>query len=1593
MRTWGKMTGDDLKKSELPSSMKAAIQYVRQQLLDIGKRNRLIHTPVGNRRSKQILVVDELSDEIFKILALEKKNMSFLGVPDDVGTNNAEDAAAAQGIYIPPEDDEDVGGVAVRHVDLKLQTLLTRETLQKKLLSIHLDAKSIEDEQGVNVLYLGIGFLKWFENEKSDIERFAPLILLPVELSRDSVRGKFRLSFREQDLAPNISLQALLNNDFQISLPDLPEAEGWLPSDYFNFVEECIKDQPRWQIERDTILLGFYSFAKFLMWRDLDPDKWPAGTGFDGNDLIQKLLVDGFEEQSPLIESNENLDERFVDLKKLGHVMDADASQAQVIETVRNGRNLVVQGPPGTGKSQTIANIIATAVQDGKRVLFVAEKMAALDVVQQRLEECHLGPVCLELHSRMANKRLVLEELDRTLKLGAPKAVEQSEYQLVERTRDRLNALSQILHEPDPVNGQTAYRTIGLLVQLREKGVLPPNFRLSEAPNWVPDEADAKRNAVKLAAELTDKFGSEFDHPWRGVERRLTPMERTRLEPQLHDALASIQALRQTCAEVCTVFEFQKRLTTSAVKEMTEQLDALGSMPKYVKPLLESDVLKTQFQRARDLLDLVKKGMGQREALADRITEIGLDADWVSDAQVILAHGGRLFRIFNRAYREAAARLNAVCIGPTPSEFAKRKDLVNSLVDLNRTENELKEHDAFGQQAFGALWAGRKTDFASLSPAMSWLSEEALRLNSIDVVAERVASMREGADVAEVTGRLKEQQRQWKICWHEISAALDYSSQIGFQSEDIEDVSLDELEVRLRHWTLEIERLEDWNGLHAAAAQLSHHSLDPIRDGLATGGFPPSEALDQFEFACAEAVWGDLCEKNPELDNVDGDERTELVERFGKIDSALKALAAQEISLSHYRSLPRGGAGQMGILKGEIGKKRRHMALRKLMDSAGEAISKIKPVFLMSPLSVAQYLRPGGVSFDLLVMDEASQIRPEDALGAILRSKQIVVVGDRHQLPPTSFFSRMTEGVDQDSEAEEETPQAAQVGDMESVLTLCAARSIPGETLRWHYRSKHPSLIAVSNQTFYENRLVFPPSPELAGSAAGLTYQHVDGVYDRGGSRANLIEAKAVAKAVLQHARERAHLSLGVVTFSVSQRDAIQNELEFLRAENPELEVFFSEGSSTQFFVKNLENVQGDERDTIFISVCYGRDADGYMSQSFGPVSSGGGERRLNVLFTRAKLSCQIFSSLSHQDIRDDVSKNIGPKVFKRYLKYAETGEIDLPRPTGGEMDSPFEEAVASAIRRSGYAVEAQVGSAGFLIDLAVYDPDNDGRFLLAVECDGATYHSSRWARERDRLRQQVLESKGWVFHRIWSTDWFRKPDAELDKLLIAIDSARNPTKLGAMPQLMPVVERSLALESVQATRYAEARFTISQRQDYELHEAPRSIIRQCIQKIVEIEGPIHIEEIGRRLSRLWGYQRAGQRIQARVKEVVISCLVNGDINHAEAQSTDFVIGKNVSDVPIRNRKHVSASTLRRVDNLPPTEIRQAILKAIDENISLSEQEVATAVARMIGFKSTSAEFRIIVDRELESLCEIGLLVSLTDGFRRNSDDLAPTND
>ncbi len=328
--------------------------------------------------------------------------------------------------------------------------------------------------------------------------------------------------------------------------------------------------------------------------------------------------------------------------------------------------------------------------------------------------------------------------------------------------------------------------------------------------------------------------------------------------------------------------------------------------------------------------------------------------------------------------------------------------------------------------------------------------------------------------------------------------------------------------------------------------------------------------------------------------------------------------------------------------------------------------------------------------------------------------------------------------------------------------------------LNWHYRSKHQSLIAVSNKQFYDNRLFIVPSPYDAVAGMGLKFHHLpDAHYDRGNTRTNPKEARIVAEAVIQHAREASDRTLGVATFSVAQRQAIQNELELLRKQNPETEEFFSRGSTEPFFVKNLENIQGDERDVIFISLGYGRTKEGYVAMSFGPLNSDGGERRLNVLISRAKLRCEVFSSITGDDIDLSRSKGRGVAALKMFLSFAQTGRLGIAEETGRDPDSVFEEQVAARLTALGHDVKTQIGTAGFFIDLAVADPDKPGRFVLGIECDGAQYHSSRSARDRNRLRQNVLEAHGWGLHRIWSTDWFLRPEEETIKVVKAIEAAK----------------------------------------------------------------------------------------------------------------------------------------------------------------------------------------------------------------------------
>ena len=1561
--------------TDLATGMETAIDVLRQQLLDISKRNRLTNTPVGKRRVKQLEIEDERSDEIFRILYLERKKMTFEAYRGAL----AEDAdeGSGQGLFVPAYN-EAASELAAHHVDRKLQTRLTAEGLQKRLLALYRDAQGIEEEQGVSVLFLALGFVRWYESESSDIERFAPLVLLPVDLERDSARGRFRLTYRDQDLEPNLSLAAMLANDFELKLPEFPEGEDWSPSDYFELTRRAVSSQPRWRVQANTIVLGFYSFAKFLMWRDLAPEnEWGTEGGLVDNSLVEGLLLGGFESGSSLAPPEENLDERFPDPRELGHILDADASQTQVVAAARQGRNLVVQGPPGTGKSQTIANIIAVAARDGKRVLFVAEKRAALDVVHARLERCDLGPLCLELHSHKAIRRHVYDELKKTMELGPPLRVDDQRYERVRSVRDELNRLSQLLHAVDGVTGETPHRVIGRLSMLDESGYSRPDFRIDGADNWSRDEFDRRVGVVEALAKLTVEHGREREHPWRGANRRLTQFDRRSLGEAVGEAIGRLQTVRQSLARAAHAVGLGDADSLGAMELAVKRLEAFEAAPDLVPRLLQEEIV---LERAGSLLELCEETQrlqAFRKDLLSDLVESALDVEWAETRLLLAAHGKSVFRWLNGDYKRAVARLKGVQRAALPKTLEERLALLDRLLEYGKRKARVDRNGQLGREALGDGWRDEDTDVSRVLPAIRWIVAQEQTLGSGAAVRKWFEAVPPGLDCGQVARGVRADSEEWERAWKSVAASTDLDLAIAFGVERIENVDSGLLEERLGTWLAGMDSYDGWHRLATAGRQASELGLNELRERLADGRLEPDEALGVFEFARAEAVWERLRGETPELGLVDGAERAANVESFKRLDQQLQGLASQEAALKHFEALPMGSAGQVGIVRGECNKKRRHMPLRKLLDKAGEAVATIKPVFLMSPLSVAQFLRPGGLTFDLLLIDEASQVRPADAMGAILRSRQIVVVGDQKQLPPTSFFDRQVGGEDEVDYEDIADLQAAQVGDMESILSLCDSRAMAGLMLRWHYRSMHPSLIDVSNHEFYGDGLVCPPSPEPPRQNFGLSVVHVDGEYGRGRKRDNPKEADAVAEEVLRHAREDPDRTLGVVALSVAQRDTIRDRVEYMRTQHPELDAFCREAREEPFFVKNLENVQGDERDVIFISIGYGRDSGGFMAQSFGPVSANGGERRLNVLFTRARQTCRVFSSIRHGDIRLDATRHHGPRVLKRFLKFAETGELDVPLLSERDMDSPFEEAVAKALESHGYRVAAQVGSSGFRIDLAIHDPDDEGRFLLAVECDGARYHSSSWARERDRLRQAVLQDKGWTFHRIWSTDWFYNRDVELRKLLSAVEKARTQRGSGAVSARSeprrPVEREARAPEpEIERVPYREASFVVFE--SVPLHEAPLAALARYVLQIVEIEGPVHLDEIGRRISRLWGYKRAGRRVQDSVRRAVSVLVRDGSLRYSKAGTGAFLESGAGEAVTVRDRSMVKSATLRRVDMLPPVEVSKSILQVVERSIGIPERDLAVEVARAFGFKSTSADMRKCVAENARELVTDGRL-------------------
>lgn len=1518
------------------SDLREIIDQARVRLLDLTARNRLLsfqHPRAGCLRvvgvppgqlCKALLGGMELRfapvpvptmDELLHFHATQR------GVPAaeledaDLPTPAPEDWARHRGIptdYALPTTQR--GAYGATRTDRALQTLLYRSVLDTRLRTVRSAANRAEEETGSNFLHLAVGFLEWRQPSGARRPALAPLLLVPASLRRAKTRGgryEYFVSWSGEEMQSNLCLEKKLLDEFSLELPALTDevdAEAYLAS-----VAKVIRDQGDWCVRRFATL-ALFDFGRLLMYRDLDPDAWPPGKGPTESGLIGRMLTgEGGECEGagkPVFAATP--DHADLDLEL---VTDCDSSQASALQRALAGESMIIQGPPGTGKSQTITNLIAAALARGRTVLFVAEKLAALEVVRRRLDELNLGDFALELHSHKSRGQAVVRDLEKRLDRTDDQATRRANAdtpELLARHRAKLQRYVEIMRTPLGATGLTVSDV------LFESG--RARLRLADAVSVVPavdgttaeavtaadrDEAHRALHAFATAVERAAGDTPLARHPWAGVSARALvgrtdeaevlalgrgwdealgelatgldgvcvvlgvdlPRDESLADctyvlaeaaDELRATRAELEIAAQLCARIFAALALPAANGPADLLTAARLLDLADQAPAHDfsrQAFCASDADQALGELRCELEDADRLRQRVRAHLRpDALRDIGA-ADLRSLAAVL--RDPSWLRLFKADWRGARKRVLSMCVQPRP-DWASIPDVLLEAARVHDAEQAYRGDpravEMCGPDPEAALtrlgraqtardWCVRVQrcfgrglgDGAAVGRALLQASPETLLDIASVVDSDEGSALRRMADqfaalapdaagegdpwrwylarrlahaAADVAGALDQTGFERLIVVARCvqpkvqtarEAAQAFAVRVGLDEECWHRGVRSDLRsqaARLREALMAPDRLSDWLDVDLQMQRVGDPRVRALMMATVQGRLAVSSAADAYDFLLFEALARGALERFEELRNLAAGDQDALRREYAQCDRRRMELRRAEIAaVLLRRPVPAGATGarvsdltELKLVRHEIGKTTRHLPVRQLLGRAGRALQAVKPCFMMGPYSVAQYLTRGKLEFDLVVFDEASQLRPEQALGALARARQAVVVGDSRQLPPTPFFERSGEGDEPDEDA-------ALLTATDSILESAESR-LPAEMLRWHYRSRDPSLIAFSNHRFYDGKLILFPSPYHAPEASGVRFHHVrDGAY---ASSRNQVEAESVVESVLRHLRERSHESLGVVAMNSPQRDLIEELLERrLRQAGVDIDAAPGGRREDRLFVKNLENVQGDERDVIFISMTYGpSEPGGRVLQRFGPINGVYGWRRLNVLFSRARLRMEVFSSMLENDVTPSDTGQRGPHELKAFLRYARIGVLDhhgQPTPGDRPADSDFELAVAEGLRRHGYALDLQVGAAGFYIDIGVRHPDKPGAYLAGVECDGATYHSTQSARDRDRLRQEVLERLGWSIERVWSTDWFRNPERELQRLLDRLEGVRRRDAVVTPPAQEPVPDGATA--------------------------------------------------------------------------------------------------------------------------------------------------------------------------------------------------------
>lgn len=1430
----------------------------------------------------------------------------------------------------------------------RVQTFYDEKTLENSMKFLARQAKLSLEENGSNTLYLALGFLKWYENDLSVKERYAPLILVPVEIQKKIQDKTYRMKVRDEEAIINITLFEYLRQNFGIDiggLDPLPADENGFDVLYvLNTVRKSIMSKSHWDV-CDFAFLGIFSFARFIMWNDLKN----RSEDILSNKVV-KSLISGKPEWDIKISEEEtaNLDEK-VKPADMAVVCSADESQMKAIRTSALGESFVLHGPPGTGKSQTITNMIANALYQGKSVLFVAEKMAALSVVQSRLEKVGLGPFCLELHSNKAQKQVVLSQLERTLETAGSKGSDYYEAKASElyELRLKLNDVVNELHKKTACN-RSVYELIGDYENNKEldnKIILDNEF---------VEKTDEKTYGKIL--ELTDEYyvivsdiGDVREHPLKAFTFKEYSVDiRKEWAESLKKFDTELKLFKEEASKLYEALEAKtengyKREVLVGFEEVLKKTPSLKSIPNELDTLEKYNLLKDEIAQR------IEKEKETAELNGEILKQFKPDIfsyDCKNAKNRLIAAQGKWVLGKKMDINSLVKELRFISVNPS---FVNENNL-SEIYEKVEHFNELKKSLSDNETVTGIISTLTDNKPSDLKLAQERMTE----LGEFLKVCDRVKGLGNEFDITKVIDVQKDGfiNAANDVCVSESKLISSYGFKL-FEYEDEKDYAASvqrDIAIALDNE----EEMRSYSALCETENKLAEFGLADAVNAVRNKEMYPAEIKLAFICNFGKTAAMKAVNESETLKGFNGASFNALIEKFKNLSDEFEDLTKKEAVARLSAGIPENAkdasaSSEMGILQKSIKSGRRAMPIRKLFNEIPTLLRRICPCMLMSPISVAQYIDPSFPKFDLVIFDEASQLPTSEAVGVLARGENVIVVGDPKQLPPTSFF--MTNQEEEDG---------FEFNDMESLLDDCLAISMPSRHLLWHYRSRHESLIAFSNMTYYDNELYTFPSPNDLVSEVKLV--EVDGFYERGAKKVNKAEATAIVSEIMDRLRDpaRRNDSIGVVTFSQVQQVFIEDMLSEELHKDPET-ALFAQGLEEGIFVKNLENVQGDERDIILFSVCYGPDENGKVSMNFGPLNQDGGWRRLNVAISRARKSMIIYSTLKPEQINLNATSALGVAGLKGFLEFAKLGKDALF--VRNELVKKRNNEVAKAIRerlnKDGYVANLDIGSSEFHLDIAITDPDNPERYCLGILLDGENYYTGESARDRNVLQPSVLSGLGWRIHRVWTLDWFDTPEKEYEKIKEAIANSLRPLveketseKVNAEETLTEEINEPDE-EKLHKRRRELVLFSVNELGDAEDFYSPghdKRIVREA-ESIMQTEAPISKTALVRKILSAYGVTKLTTKAEERIMFLLRDYPVQTTISAGETfmwledqNPTEYDIYR----IPADSKFH------RNIDEIPAEEIVNAVVEVMELNISMATIDCIKETGKIFGITKLS---------------------------------------